>query len=299
MPPIARTRRALVTLAVLGLTACSSHQSSDGGGPGTAPSPIPPQAAVWYTAIGASDAAGVGSSAPCLPFTDCPNGMGYVPVLARALRTDGHDVTLTNMGIPGAVLGPTTEQIGNAAGLGIPANFLEQEAPFVPKTTTLVTIFAGGNDANTIGTAIDRGAASTTTPEAYIDQQIQQFVADYAALLAQVRTRAGNPHIVVLNLPNFAGLPFMAGRTVEQKRWIERLSVGFSTRGANVLSGKGVVVVDLLCDSRAYDPSIYSSDGFHPNDAGYAYLAAQAHDAVVAGSWPAPAGNCPQMRLAP
>ena len=299
MPPVAGIRRAVVTLALLCLTACSTHQSSDGGGPGTAPTPIAPQAAVWYTAIGASDAAGVGSSAPCLPFTDCPNGTGYVPVLARALRSDGHDVTLTNMGIPGAVLGPTTQQIGNQVGLGIPANFLDQEGPFVPRTTTLVTIFAGGNDANTIATAIDRGAASTTSPEAYIDQQIQTFAADYGSLIAQVRARAGNPRIVVLNLPNFAGLPFMAGRSDVQKRWIERLSVGFTTRGANVFAAQGIAVVDLMCDARAYDPSIYSSDGFHPNDAGYAYLAAQAHNAAIATGWPAPAGSCGQMRLAP
>ena len=222
-----------------------------------------------------------------------------MPTLARALRADGHDVTLTNMGIPGAVLGPTIQQIGNQYGLGIEANLLEQEAPFVPRTTTLVTIFAGGNDANTIGTAIDRGAASGTTPEAYIDQQIQTFAADFASVVAQARTRAGNPRIVVLNLPNFAGLPFMAGRSAEQKRWIERLSVGFSTRGANALAAQAVLVVDLLCDARAYDRSIYSSDGFHPNDAGYAFLAAQAHSATVAGNWPAPSGNCAQMRLAP
>jgi len=28
--------------------------------------------------------------------------------------------------------------------------------------------------------------------------------------------------------------------------------------------------VDLLCDARSYQASNYSSDGFHPNAAGYA-----------------------------
>jgi hypothetical protein len=138
--------------------------------------------------------------------------------------------------------------------LGIQANFLDQEGPFVPKDTTLVTMFAGGNDANTIGTAIDRGAATPADADAYIDRQVASFASDYAALLAMVRGRANNPRIIVLNLPNFAGLPFMAGRTARQKRWIERLSVGFSTAGANRLAAQGVLVVDLLCDARSTRP---------------------------------------------
>jgi hypothetical protein len=127
--------------------------------------------------------------------------MGYVPRVARQLRTDGHNVTLTNMGIPGAVLSPATQQLGNQYGLGIQANFMEEEGPFVPKDTTLVTIFAGGNDANTIGTAIDRGAATPAEADAYIDRQVASFASDYASLLAMVRGRANNPRIIVLNLP--------------------------------------------------------------------------------------------------
>ena len=162
-----------------------------------------------------------------------------------------------------------------------------------------MTIFAGGNDANTIGTAIDRGAATPADADAYIDRQVASFASDYASLLAMVRGRANNPRIIVLNLPNFAGLPFMAGRTARQKRWIERLSVGFSTAGANRLATQGVLVVDLLCDARSYQASNYSSDGFHPNDAGYAYLAGEVLKAVDAASWPPPATSCPEMQQAP
>ena len=162
-----RSHRFVTLLALLVLCGACGHSSES---PGTgSPTPVPPAAAIWYTAVGASDAAGVGSSLPCIPFTDCPGGMGYVPRVARQLRTDGHNVTLTNMGIPGAVLSPATQQLGNQYGLGIQANFMEEEGPFVPKDTTLVTIFAGGNDANTIGTAIDRGAATPTAPAASRD----------------------------------------------------------------------------------------------------------------------------------
>ena len=292
-----RCHRFVTFLALLALCGACGH-SSDSPATGSS-TPVPPDVAIWYTAVGASDAAGVGSSQPCIPFTDCPTGMGYVPRVARQLRADGHTVTLTNMGIPGAVLSPATQQLGHQYGLGIEANFLEQEGPFVPKDTTLVTIFAGGNDANTIGTAIDRGAATPAEADAYIDRQVASFASDYASLLAMVRGRANNPRIIVLNLPNFAGLPFMAGRTARQKRWIERLSVGFSTAGANRLAAQGVLVVDLLCDARSYQASNYSSDGFHPNDQGYAYLAGEVLNAVNAGSWPPPASSCPEMRQAP
>jgi len=185
-----RSHRFVTLLALLVLCGACGHSSES---PGTgSPTPVPPAAAIWYTAVGASDAAGVGSSLPCIPFTDCPGGMGYVPRVARQLRTDGHNVTLTNMGIPGAVLSPATQQLGNQYGLGIQANFMEEEGPFVPKDTTLVTIFAGGNDANTIGTAIDRGAATPAEADAYIDRQVASFASDYASLLAMVRGRANN-----------------------------------------------------------------------------------------------------------
>src|SRR5262245_15128723 len=76
-----------------------------GGDPNpAAPSP-PPTAgsSITYAAIGASDANGVGSSVPCLPFDQqCP-GMGYVYVAARQLRTQGFNVTLLNLGVATAV----------------------------------------------------------------------------------------------------------------------------------------------------------------------------------------------------
>jgi len=46
--------------------------------------PPPPPNVVNYTAIGASDAIGFGSSSVCLPFTPCPDGRGYVQLLTVA-----------------------------------------------------------------------------------------------------------------------------------------------------------------------------------------------------------------------
>src|SRR5258705_8212664 len=94
---------AIVAIVALGLAGCGSGTDS-----ATSPTPIVPPAAnapIRYTAIGASDANGVGSTVVCAPFTSCDNGTGYVPVLARQLRSS-HYVTLVNLGIPAAVPRP-------------------------------------------------------------------------------------------------------------------------------------------------------------------------------------------------
>ena len=90
--------------------ACSKFSNSD-----TPAAPSGPPAAgssIVYTAVGASDAAGVGSSAVCVPFTDCPGGMGYVPVTVRALQGRSYTVRLLNLGIPTAVVGRDLQSLG-------------------------------------------------------------------------------------------------------------------------------------------------------------------------------------------
>jgi lysophospholipase L1-like esterase len=286
-------RLVVAAFAAMTLAACGGSQ--DGG---ASPSPTPaPGTPIVYAAVGASDAIGYGSSAPCVPFTACPDGRGYVPLAARELGSDGTTVTLTNLGIPGAVLSPAIQAIGNQYNRGIPGNFLEQEAPFVPRASTIVSVFAGGNDTNAIGTAVDRGAGGTD-PHAYIDEQVRAFASDYAALVRGIRQRAPAARIVAMNLPNFAGLPFTARYTSAQKRYMQQISVGFSREGANALVGDGVVVVDLLCDPRSYQSSNYASDGFHPNDAGYAFLASELVRAIRTAGYPPPQADCSFMRIA-
>jgi lysophospholipase L1-like esterase len=287
--------RAARTMAALGLlillAGCgSSDGGDDDGGPG--PSPLPQ--AVRYTAVGASDAVGVGSSAPCLPFSACPDGMGYVPRVARGLRADGRDVTLTNLGVPGQVMTPAVEALSEQYGRDIPGNFVEQQMPFVRSGATLVTIFAGGNDTNAIATAISRGAGSGNV-NAFIDAQVGAWAADYVALVQGIRQRAGSPQIIAINLPNFAGLPFTANRSTTERRWMQRISVGLG-RAANALTAHNVRVVDMLCDARSYQRSNYSSDGFHPSDAGYAFMAAEVLQAIDTPPGQ-PAADCSFTRI--
>lgn len=264
----------------------------------TAPSGPPAAGStIVYAAVGASDANGIGSSVPCVPFTDCPDGMGYVPVATRQLKARGFAVTLTNLGIPTAVIGRDFELLGQQYNRTIVGNFIEHEMPFVPKNATLVTVFAGVNDAITLVAALGAGAGGGD-PTGYIDQQVKAFGADYATLLNGIRERAPGARVIILNVPNVAGLPYFAGAPLSQRQAQQRTSVGFTTSVVNPLRSQGVTIVDLMCDPRAYLPSNYSAD-FHPNDSGYAFMAAEIVSAITLAAYPAPRGTCAQMTVVP
>jgi len=267
----------------------------------TAPSSAapPPSAGstIVYTAIGASDATGHGSSVPCdVPFIPCPNGMGYVFVATRTLQSQGFNVSLLDLGLVTAVIGPDFQALAAQFNHSAFANFIEGEMPFVDTKSTVVTIFAGGNEVNTITAALG-GGAGASDQSGYIDSQVKAFGADYTTLLNGIRARAGNPRIIALNVPNLAGLPLLAGATLDQKRAAQRAAVGMTTTVVNQLTSQGVTIVDLMCDARSYLPSNYSSDGFHPNDSGYAFIAAEVVRAITSSSYPSPSGSCGPMTL--
>jgi len=286
-----------VTLCLTASVACDKLGL---GGDKSPMMPTAPPAAgskIVYTAVGASDATAHGGSIECVPFVDCPNGTGYVQVAARQLRANGFTVTLTNLGIPTAVIGPDFQALSAQYRPGAPVfgNYIDQEMPFVPKDTTVVTIFAGGNEVNTITAALGAGAGASDQL-GYIDQQVKAFGADYATLLNGINAHAAT-RIVVLNLPNLAGLPYLATAGLPQRQAAQRTAVAMSTTVINPLTSQGVTIVDLMCDPRSYLASNYFSDGFHPNDSGYAFIAAEVVRAITLTSYPAPLGSCPPMTL--
>jgi lysophospholipase L1-like esterase len=243
--------------------------------------------------VGASDAIAIGASHECFPFAACPDGTGYVQVTKRRLEAAGKTVTLLNLGIPGAVLGPDIEAIGNGLGRGIPGNFLEREMPFVARDSTMVTVFAGGNDVNTAAAAVEAGLGGSD-PVSYANTLANGFGRDYNTLISGIKSRASNAKIIVLNLPNLAALPYMSGRTLLQRQAVQALAVSFSSK-ANALTSQGVLVIDLMCDPRSYIASNYSSDGFHPNDSGYAFIADLVFAAATTGTAATPRSSCAQM----
>ena len=287
---------AIFWAASFGTTGCNKLGLGGDDGP-TAPSGPPPAGStIRYTPVGASDVSGYGSSAPCFPYTDCPQGTGYAFVAARQLRAQNYTVTVTNNGMPTAVIGRDFQNLGQQYGKEILGNFIEHQMPFVPVASTFVTIFAGANDVNVITAALGGGAAGTGDRSAYIDQQVRNFGNDYTTLLAGIRAIAGSARIIVLNLPNIAGMPFRAQSPLAERQAAQRASLGMTTV-INTLPN--VTVVDLMCDQRMYRSSIYFSDGFHPNDTGYAIIADEIVKALTLSSYPAPKTSCAQMTLVP
>ena len=275
---------------------CSKMGDASPTGPSGPPAP---GSTIVYTAVGASDAIGYGSSVVCVPFAvDCPNGTGYVQVAARALQSQGYKVTLRNMGEPTAVIGPDFQSLGQQYGRIVPFNFIDREMPFVMTNSTLVTIFAGGNDVNVVTAALGGGAGGTD-PLGFIDAQVRAFGADYTTLINGIRNLAPSTRLVVLNVPNMAGLPYMAGDSLQKRQAAQRTAVGMTTQVVNPLIGQGVTIVDLMCDGRSYVPSNYSSDGMHPNDAGYAFIASELLRAITSSSYPSPQASCGPMAIVP
>ena len=286
-------RIGLTGALILAMNGCSKL-----GSPAAPSAPPAAGSTVTYTAIGASDANGVGSSVPCVPFDQSCNGMGYVFVTARQLRTQGFTVSLNNLGIATAVIGRDFQTLGQQYNHTIVANFIEQELPFVSAASTLVTIFSGINEINTITAALGGGAGGSDR-NAYIDAQVRAYGVDYTTLLAGLRAKAPSTRIVILNVPNAAGLPYLAGASLAQRQAAQRAAVGMTRTVVNPLTSQGVSVVDLMCDSRSYLPSNYYSDGLHPNDAGYAFMAAEVVRAATAASYPAPQSSCAGMTIVP
>jgi len=225
--------------------------------------------------------------------------MGYVPVTGRTLSAQGFKVRVDNLGIPTSVIGPDFAQLGANYGRTIFGNFIDTEIPFVKSDTTVVTIFAGINEVTTITAALGGGAGGSD-PLGFIDNQVRAFGADYNTLIAGVRAKAAQaPRIVILNVPNAAGLPFLAGVSLAQRQASQRAAVGMTRTVVNPLASESVVIVDLMCDSRSYQSSMYSSDGLHPNDAGYAFIASEVVKAITMSSYPRPQNNCTAMTLVP
>jgi lysophospholipase L1-like esterase len=119
-----------------------------------------------------------------------------------------------------------------------------------------------------------------------------------ATLVAGVRSRAGTARLVALNVPNIAALPLFSGSSLAQRQAAQRASAGMAA-AVNSFRGQNVTIVDVMCDSRSYLPSNYSSDGFHPNDAGYAYIASEIVRALTASADLAPQASCPFMSVVP
>jgi lysophospholipase L1-like esterase len=312
-------KSALVALGFAFLAACSSSNGTTPSAPASS-KPLD----IAYTAIGASDAVGYGASVPCTeaspalvadPTCPEPGADGYVPDIRTDFAGVGFAAALQDLGISGAVIGPDIQTLGNkyssVAGPtpcqqrtpgvdAIPANFLQNELPSVNPAATFVTIFAGGNDVNAIVNAIACGAAAdpatgmTTQASvtAFITAEVTAFGGDFATLVGAVHVKAPSATIVVANIPNFANVPYALGFPASLRAALQGTSVAIDTDVINTVAAKGVPVVDTQCNPASYDPANFYTDGFHPNDTGYAILAQKFVQQALAEYPLAPESTC-------
>lgn len=292
--------RLTVWMSLLAIATLSAGCSQSDGPTSPTPTPTPtPTSDVFYAAVGASDGIGFGGSVPCVPFDpDCPSGTGYVYVMKRRFQTDGKTVMLSNRSVPGAVLSSAIKSLARDIGRNdIPSNFVDAIPPFVPTTTTHITVFAGGNDTNVIAQAVRAGRGGSDV-RGFIDAAVRQWGSDYEELVRRLRARAPSARIVALNLPNLGAAPYLSRNTAEERSIVQRIAVGLSDR-VNALASQNVLVVDLLCEPRVYESGSFSSDGFHPNDRGYAVLAELSYPRLSSGTGAGPSSSCAQRTLLP
>jgi lysophospholipase L1-like esterase len=285
-------------LTVLGLLGCSSSSST-----------IINQTQATYTAVGASDAVGVGATqcptagTPPMPSPpSCPGGTGYVPDLAQLLTAGNVQVSLFDLGISGAVIGPDI-RTDTVACFNAPGDFITHELPVVNTKSNIVTVFAGGNDTNAIVACAVGIVMGGGNPTAFINAEIAKFGADYAALIAGIKT-ASPPGVIIIvsNLPNFALIPVGTTQPAGVQALLRQVSLALDQTIINPSAGVTVsAVVDALCDPRSYNGANFSADGFHPNASGYQLFAQLYHNQYIAvrlGSPVPPAASCPPFTTA-
>ncbi len=252
--------------------------------------PPPPPNVVNYTAIGASDAIGFGSSSACLPFTPCPEGKGYVQLLEKRLKADGKTVTLLNLGLPGGVLGAEIQAIGNQLGPRHPDELPRQRSP-VCRHRRHARDGVCRRQRREHGGRRGRGriwrsgrARLRDGAGRRVRPGPEENDGRHQGARAACAHRRAEP-------AESRGIAIRRRDTRQpRRRALQNIAVRFSAE-INKLTSQGATVVDIMCDGGFYQVSRYSSDGFHPNDAGYARMADVDVSACHEWRWSAPAGG--------
>jgi lysophospholipase L1-like esterase len=209
--------------------------------------------AVRYTALGASDAVGVGTSA----YPAQPNG-GYVFRISDWLKARYSPWTLHNLGVSGYT-----------------APYIRDHtlAPAIADAPDIVTVWVGGDDIK------DSVLINEST-----DALKARFEAAYTTIISRLRTET-NAKVVTANLPDLSRIPAAAFFPDSYKALATADTNALNEVIARVAAEYDVPVVDLYSLDASYDRANFSSDGFHPNDAGYAAMAEQFEAALKANAW--------------
>ena len=159
---------------------------------------------------------------------------GYVARLFSRIKLQQPDATLTNLCVSGA----TTEDVLRA-----------QLGPGIRKQPNLVTVGIGIND---IGHGIS----------------VERFAKNYEQIVSRLKNET-SATIIVSNIPDVSTAPSIP--TYVRAEYLRRI-VTFNEKLSEIASSHGVEMFDVFnathqqLDSR---PELFSTDGFHPSDAGY------------------------------
>jgi acyl-CoA thioesterase-1 len=162
------------------------------------------------------------------------NGYGYVEQLTTRIRNEHPGSRVVKL----CTLGETTFGLGQRINEGLPVK------------PTLITLSIGIND------LINRVSE-------------EQFAANYEGIVKFLK-RLAVP-IVITNLPDFSSAPRLPNSLREEVR--VKLIL-FNKRIEEVAKRYGLFLVDLYGPSTTAittDPKFFSSDGFHPSEAGYEF----------------------------
>lgn len=210
---------------------------------------FPVASAPKYTALGASDAVGIGAT---------PNTAGYVYLISDWMKARYTYWTLINRGVSGY----TAPDIVN--------NTL---SPAVADQPQIVTLWVGGNDVVKSAAVLE----STATLAA-------RYRTAYTTILHRLRTETG-AFIVTANIPDISRTPVANGYPSFLKTLAKNDTLALNAVIAEVAAAENVPVVDLYSNPESYNPANFSSDGFHPNNAGYALMAQQYEAVIQAQAW--------------
>jgi hypothetical protein len=137
----------------------------------------------------------------------------------------------------------------------------------------MVTLWVGGDD-------IKDSVLQNESTEALKTR----FEAAYTTIISRLRTET-NATVVTANLPDLSRIPAAAWFPDSYKALATADTNALNEVIARVAAQYGVPVVDLFSLAASYDPANFSSDGFHPNDAGYAAMAEQFEAALKVNAW--------------
>lgn len=173
-----------------------------------------------------------------MPSYACPDGDGFLPIVARSLP---QPTAFQNLSSPGAHT------------VTIPL----YEVPMMSPAATVVVLFIGSTDRQ---------------PVAYqSNYTLEQWEEDYDWGIAAIHARAPRARLIIATLPNPAYVPFFVrGMPNNRLTLKDQRLVGATTLAMDTfIAGHKEDVLDLRCDRDFYTESTLNPDKFHPNEIGY------------------------------